>query len=447
MRLPKSLSVVLAIIALSPVSAAWGEGPYPVAWIRQLGTPSDEWGTGVSADRVGNVYVTGSTRGALGGPSAGGEDIFLSKYSASGNLLWSRQLGTPSEEASYAVSADALGNVYVGGYTDGSLGGPNAGGEDAFLGKYDANGNLQWLRQFGTRAYEDCYSVSPDGLGNVYVSGHTTGDLGGPPAGQKDAFLGKYDADGNLLWMRQFGTEGNERGYGVSADGRGDVYIAGYTSGPLVNPEGHGVDAFLGKYDELGNLVWMCQFGALAPATARGVSADGVYGVYVSGETLGSLGGPNAGAADAFLSKYDIEGNPLWARQLGTAGEDGSRAVSADGLGNVYISGHTRGSLAEPNAGDNDVFVSKYDAEGNLLWTRQIGTTAADLSYGVSADGLGNVYLTGYTRGSLGGPNAGAYDVFLIKLSIPEPHHLAILSICAMALRRRRQGGDRRPPQ
>ena len=108
--------------------------------------------------------------------------------------------------ASYGVSADGLGNVYISGYTYGSLGGPNAGSDDAFVSKYDAAGTLQWTRQLGTSAIDRSYGVSADGLGNVYISGYTSGSLGGPNAGGNDAFVSKYDAAGTLQWTRQLGT-------------------------------------------------------------------------------------------------------------------------------------------------------------------------------------------------------------------------------------------------
>jgi hypothetical protein len=138
-------------------------------------------------------------------------------------------------------------------------------------------------------------------------------------------------------------------------------------------------------------LRWVRQLGTSVHDYSTGVSADGLGNVYISGDTDGSLGGPYAGLIDAFVSKYDASGSLQCTRQLGTGFTDQSNGVSADGLGNVYISGFTGGSLVGPNAGESDAFVSKYDAAGALQWTRQLGTSGGDGSRGVSADGLGNV--------------------------------------------------------
>jgi hypothetical protein len=156
--------------------------------------------------------------------------------------------------------------------------------------------------------------------------------------------------------------------------------------------------------------------------------------VYISGYTSGSLGGPSAGDYDAFVSKYDAAGNLQWTRQVGTLHNDESKGVSADGLGNVYIAGGSNGGLGAPSAGNFDAFVSKYDAAGNLQWTRQLGTRDNELCYGVSADGLRNVYFSGETSGSLGGPNAGGRDALVGKIGVPEPGSLLPVLIAGAGL-------------
>jgi hypothetical protein len=178
--------------------------------------------------------------------------------------------------------------------------------------------------------------------------------------------------------------------------------------------------------------VWARQIGTSGFDSSAGVSADGLGNVFITGATQGNLGATNAGGSDVFVSKYNAAGNLLWSRQLGSADDDYGNDASADGHGNVYITGETYGSLAGPNAGGIDVFVSKFDSAGTLLWKRQIGSDNHDDALGVSADGLGNVYSSGQTAGSLGGPNSGSYDVFIAKLvdPVPEPATFALAAIC-----------------
>lgn len=402
-------------------------------WVRQLGGATNDVGWGVSADRLGNVYLTGYTFNDLGGPNAGAADAFLSKYSAAGVLQWTRQLGTLRYDISTSVSADNQGNIYISGHTERDLGGtnPNQGlndAPDAFVSKYDAVGVLQWTRQLGTAANEFSMGVSTDGLGNLYISGHTFGSLAGPNAGESDIFISKYDALGTHQWTRQFGTAAADMSGGISADDLGNVYVTGYTQGSLGGPNAGDYDAFLVKYDSAGVVQWTRQLGTELSDHSRGVSADDLGNVFISGNTAGSLDGTNAGDYDAFVAKYDAAGVLMWIRQLGTTGNENGAAidngggVSADGLGNVYISGSTEGDLGGTNAGLIDAFVSKYNSAGGLLWTKQLGTAAKENWYGwdVSADGLGNVYISGDTYGSLGGPNAGDADAYLAKYSI-EP--------------------------
>ncbi len=386
-------------------------------WTEQLGTSNDDVSQSVSADGLGNVYISGYTSGTLEGTNAGLKDAFVSKYNSSGALLWSEQLGTSSNEKSWDVSADGLGNVYISGETGGDLQGTNAGGSDAFVSKYNSSGTLLWTKQLGTSSFDYSYGVSADGLGNVYISGETDGDLEGSNAGSTDAFVSKYNASGTLLWTKQLGTGSAERSWDVSADGLGNVYISGFTQGNLDGTSAGGFDAFVSKYNSGGTLLWTEQLGTSSTDVSLGVSADGLGNVYISGITQGSLNGTNAGLNDTFVSKYNSNGTLLWTKQLGTSSSDYSWDVSADGLGSVYISGYTSGSLEGTNAGGLDAFVSKYNSSGTLLWVEQFGTNTSDASYGVSADGLGGVYISGETYGDLDGTNAGGADAFVVRIT------------------------------
>ncbi|HYO24436.1 MAG TPA: SBBP repeat-containing protein [Lacipirellulaceae bacterium] len=332
--------------------------------------------------------------------------------------------------------------MYISGITDGDL--PrltNQGGYDAFVAKYNSQGARQWTRQFGSTANEADVRVSADILGNVYVSGTTYGNLQGLRAGFQDAFLSKYDSAGTHQWTKQFGSSASEWGFDLSADGLGNVYVTGRTD-ELFEGMANLWDTFLIKFDSAGTQQWRRQFGSQDMDTSVGVSADGLGNVYIAGTTFGNLGGQNAGSLDSFVIKYDDAGNLKWTRQIGTVDNDSCFGVSADGLGNVYSV--INGNLVGTNAGGSDAYITKFDSDGSLVSVLQMGTSTTDIGRGVSADKLGSVYLTGYTAGDLAGPNAGIFDAFLAKhfdQAVPEPHvgMLALAAAGALSEGRRRR--------
>lgn len=317
-------TVISTLASLAP--AASPAMAQDLIWARQHGGQHEE-SRGVAVDNANNVYMTGSTTGYVGGLNIGEWDAFLIKYDDSGTLLWKRQVGTSLTDLAWGVAVDGAGSAYITGTTTGSLAGPNSGGVDAFLFKFDASGSPLWKRQLGSTGTESSRGVAVDGAGNVYICGSTTGNLARPNAGSWEAYLAKYDASGTLLWVDQFGT-GADHGYGVDVDAAGNVYIAG--------------------------------------------------------DTNGSPGGQSAGSVDALLAKYDESGTRLWTRQIGTSSIDIAYGVAVDGEGNAYISGTTAGSLAAPNPRSIDAILAKYDAAGRLLWTRQLGTPEYDASWDVA---------------------------------------------------------------
>jgi hypothetical protein len=371
---------------------------------------------GVSVDMEGNVYVVGETGGTLPGQErAGGNDVFVRKYDGNGKEVWTRQFGTEDEDCAHRVFVDVEGNVYVVGYIRGTLVGQEwAGKKDAFVRKYDGNGKEVWTRQFGTERDDEAYGVSVDREGNVYVVGVAGGTLPGQKGeGKADAFVCKYDDNGKEVWTRQFGTEGDDIAFGVSVDDTGNVYVVGQITGLLSGQEWAGEkDAFVRKYDGNGKEIWTRQFGTGGWDSAFGVSADGVGNVYVVGVAGGTLPGQKGeGRIDAFVRKYDGNGKEVWTRQFGTEGLDFARGVSVDKAGNVYVVGAVEKAFpGQRGAGGNDAFVRKYDGNGEEIWTRQFGTEGLDEAHGVSVDGGGNVYVVGQIMGPIPG-QAGWSDI------------------------------------
>ncbi|MGD9636817.1 MAG: SBBP repeat-containing protein [Pirellulales bacterium] len=385
----RKLLTLAFLIPLVGQARAWATPE----WTRQLGTTATDISRDVAADGLGSVFITGETLGNLGGPNAGSFDPFVAKYDDTGNLLWTRQFGTTKSETAESISTDGLGNAYI------------AGGQNGlFVAKYDGAGNLEWTREAPGYAL----GVAADGLGSVYVGGYRSGP------GGNDAFLTKYDDAGTFQWTQQLGTTDYDIGWRIAADGLGNVYLAGQTTGSLGGPNAGGYDSFIAKYDGTGALEWTRQFGTSAGDFARNVAVDGLGNAYIVGSTTGSLAGPLAGTTDVFVAKYDATGNVEWSRQFGSgalAGDSGND-ISADQFGNIYVA--SRLAFVGPA-------LTKFDADGNFQ-----GTTILDsgLYYGVSADGTGDVYLSGYVE-----PNN--YDAILVKFTeaiVPEPASILLVA-------------------
>jgi len=211
-------------------------------WSKRFGDSSTQVGHDVAIDASGNVVVTGGLRGTtnFGGSSlisAGDEDVFVTKLSASGGHVWSKRFGDLERQTSKAIAIDGDGNVVVVGNFRGMMdpgGGllDSAGGDDVFVVKFDAAGTHLWSKRFGDVEDDMASSVAVDGAGNIVVTGSFRGTInfGGLPlssAGGTDVFIVEFDADGNRLWSKRFGGLHDEQGVGVAVREPQKVILTG----------------------------------------------------------------------------------------------------------------------------------------------------------------------------------------------------------------------------
>ncbi len=400
--------------APAPVTPSWST--------QQLGNQYANQARGIGSDSSGNVYVTGLTSGGLDGNSSSGTfDTFVVKYNSSGVKEWTQQLGTSGDDHGYGITVDSNANIYVTGYTTGGLdGNTNAGSNDLFVVKYSSSGTKQWTKQLGTSSSDNGQGITSDSSGNIYVTGDTSGSLdGNTSAGGIDLFVVKYNSSGVKQWTKQLGTSAQDYGTGITTDSNANIYVTGYTFGGLDGNASAGIgDLFVVKYNISGVKQWTRQLGSSDVDEAFGIAIDSSGNVYVTGSTRVALAGHiNAGSEDLFVVKYNSSGVTQWTQQLGSASGDFGRDITSDSAGNIYVTGYTTGGLdGNTNAGSNDLFVVKYSSSGTKQWTQQLGTSAADVGYGITSDSSGFVYVTGDTFGGLdGNSNAGISDLFVVK--------------------------------
>lgn len=391
-----------------------------------IGSPDMDFAGGVAIDAEGAaIHALGAAGSVEGQPHAGGVDVVVMKRDNAGALLWTTQIGTEGTDRPYGVAVDSQQNVLVVGYSNGDLDGAHAqsDGDDVFLLKLAPDGSTRWVVQFGDRdAADRGYGLAVAEDDSIYVTGYTKGALGGDNAGDKDVIVARISPEGALEWIQQFGGSGEDKGQAVAAVPGGGVAVAGMTSSDIAGAVGE-IDAFLAVFDETGSATWTRQFGTSGWDEATGLAAAD-DGLAVTGFVSGDFGGPLAGDKDLMVAQFDAEGDLAWVSQLGTAMNDKGADVKRDGAGNLIVAGYTDGSLAG-SIGRFDVVLITLSSAGETLSVRQLGTVADDgadewaeenLFLAVDGDALA---LTGLTMGAIGDTtSAGGSDVFLARMPL-----------------------------
>ena len=187
-NLKKSVGI---LCALAGTMQAHAQG-VNFEWARNMGGGGVEYGNAIATDAAGNVYVAGyftgtgdfnPGTGTLNMTAAGAEDIFVTKLSPSGQLIWARQMGGTESDQCFGVAVDAMGNVYTTGYFKGTadfdpgtasftLSAFSSMGPDVFVSKLDSSGNFKWARQLGGVAWDQATGIQTDAWGNVYTTGY-----------------------------------------------------------------------------------------------------------------------------------------------------------------------------------------------------------------------------------------------------------------------------------
>ena len=283
---------------------------------------------------------------------------------------------------------------------------------------FDFEGNtpppitIDGIEQLGTPGVDEITGVAIAPNGGTYFAGYSSGSLGGTNQGSVDAWFSSYDSQGNQLWTRQIGTEDWDGVWDIDSDSEGNLYLVGTTRGDLAatNP-GIAFDVWVSKYDSQGNQLWVQQLEETEASLRINVAPNG-DSFSLSGVNLGKPSGWSA-----VVGKYDsADGTELWFNEFGTpARPDESYAVAMDNQGNVFASGWTTGSLGGENAGEYDIWLAKFDDSGNQQWIRQLGSESFEFSWGIDTDSEGNAYVGGWTSGNLGAELNGSYDSLLAK--------------------------------
>lgn len=411
------LRILLIGLLLIAGDSTLAESPYEIDWGRQFGTSLTEHASAVAVDAFDDVIVAGYTYGNLGGLGRSGIDMYLKKYTSTGDEVWTQQYITPGNELAHSIALDGSGNIFA----TGTAGSASPGWESIFISKHDHLGQPLWSKKFGSSSDSEGSSIALDSEGNIYLTGFISSVASGAHSSSRDAFLAKYNASGEQVWIEMFGTIITGWGTAVAIDNFDNVYVGG--QGILEGvPVGGPPPGFIRKYDTSGDLQW----GKSIARPIEALTLDSENNVYAVGQTNEGLFGPHAGAFDAFLLKLNDRGDQLWSRQFGSRGYDLVESVAVDLSGNVFVAGNSHGDHSSSFFSEYlDASLTKFSGNGQRLWTQLVGSDAWDRGESVAVDSRGNVYMSGYAEGSIAGQNFRSGDGFLIKFAVPEPNAIA----------------------
>jgi hypothetical protein len=386
-----------------------------------------------------------------GGTSAGSSDIFVARYAAGGQHVWSKRLGSTGSDAGLGVAVDDDGAVILTGYFDGTAdfgGGPlvSNGGTDIFLAKYSAIGDHVWSQNFGSTTAESGADIALDASGNIFFTGYfgDTVDFGGgnlTGLGGADIFLVKCDDSGSYIWSVAHGGNDTDIGWNLACSGS-DVVLAGYFKG-TANFGGSDLtsagdtDIYLAMYDAAaGAHVWSKHFGSAQDDQPAGVGIDSAGRVALTGyfhDTVdfGGGGRTSVDGDDIFLAQFDSGGNHMWSKRFGGIAKDKIYGLAIDSSDHVVITGGFPNTIdfgggVLTRAGQfDDLFLARFDALGDHVWSDRFGSALDDAGRAISIDGLDDVVIAGTAETDIdfgGGTltNQGFYDVFIVKFKPPQ---------------------------
>lgn len=314
-------------------------------------------------------------------------------------LDWAKGIGGTGNDVANAIVADAAGNIYITGsftqtvdFNRGKeqhlLSAVGLSSGDIFIAKYDNAGSLLWVRQLGNNGADAGLALALDKLGNVYVTGTFTGAVDFDPglglaylvsSGGADVFVLKLTTSGDLVWAKNMGSSGsNESVSSITVDDSGSVYTTGY---------------FVGNVD-------------FDPGPSEFI----IHGV---------------GDRNVFVWKLNVNGDLVWAKQMGGPGREAGNAIALDVAGNVYITGEfSSDGDYDPGFGvvrlqatvtnNLNAFVVKLNTLGDLVWAKSMRNGANAIASGkaISIDPSGHVIISGFIRDTVDfDPGIGTFEL------------------------------------
>lgn len=394
----------------------------------------------------GNYLIFGTTRstdGDLTGRSGNDSDYWLLKISKTGEIIWSKTYGGSDDESAARITKTNDGGFLLAGYTtsfDGDVSG-NEGFQDYWIVKVDSAGNLQWDKNFGFAGSDQAYKAFQTSDGGYFITGFFDVSASGGAGNdiqnetgndsQRGVLHGvgefwgiKLDANGTKQWRRYFGGTNNDRSYDAHETADGGFLMTGTSESvdfDKIDPKGS-YDYWAVRLTATGNLIWTKSFGGaeIDNSYASIIASDGNYIMVGDSRSTDQDVTDPRGNADAWLVKFDDNGNKIWQKSFGGSQFDTAHSIVQRSNGDYILSGHSRSNDGDliTNNGYNDAWIFAVDESGTLKFQKSIGGSGLDFLSEAIETSENKIIAVGNSESSdLDIPlNRGSKDFLFIKL-------------------------------
>ncbi|MBU1821505.1 MAG: PKD domain-containing protein, partial [Bacteroidetes bacterium] len=377
--------------------------------------------------------------------SRGIVDYWLVRLDKNGNKLWDKSLGGSGSDVALSLAQTVDGGYVLGGVSNSVKSGEKSedsrGGIDYWVVKLDANGNKLWDKTIGGSGNEILWSLVQTSDGGYVLGGGSesgkSGEKSEDSRGGQDYWVVKLDAEGNVLWDRTLGGSlfDDLKSIQQTTDGGymlGGTSISGI-SGEKSEASRGSADYWVVKLDANGNKLWDKTLGGNSGEgfTSLRQTTDGGY--VLGGTSPSNISGDKSEVSrnsyDYWVVKLDGEGNKLWDKTLGGGGDDYLRSIQQTTDGGYVLGGESQHSIgwdkSEASRGNSDYWVVKLDANGTKQWDKTLGGNNEDFLYSLQQTTDGGYVLGGYSNSAISGDKSeasqGSYDYWVVKLGCSIP--------------------------
>lgn len=414
---------------------------------------------------VGSFYSPDLEFGPFTLSTNGIDDIFVSKFDNSGNVIWAKSFGGNGYDAVMAVACDDSNNIYITGSFDSDsiqFDGSElfkTGITNLFLVKMDENGNVIWAKQSYNSIICGAIGLTINHSGDLFLTAEAGGSLVlfdqdsihiSQAPGIVVSLLFKLNRNGNIIWRKVIEGPGNNDFPLISSDGLGNSFLFFHSGTHSVIIDTAQLmsnsysNVYIAKFDSSGNLVFaslIAGLGGLGAVQNKEILTDSIGNFYVVGNSeadtldFGQFQLINVHSnEDAFLAKFNNVGIPIWAKYFGGNSSDYALNVSInpDGgptmVGAFYSHSITIDSISLINDSTSytDIFYARFDSSGNINYATDFGGVKTEYTSSIVIDKNGVNYLAGQTNSDMVlfnnltlSNNTGTYDIFLLKSDLP----------------------------